>query len=85
MRSCDSDDPQPRKTRWIRTDSFCKACGDPAKYQHDGKDLCRECFLEIARGKVEIMNVSFFGGRGGGMDDGLSPWGENALRAMEGD
>ena len=72
----------------------CAACGDPAGIQEvgpvyiwlqwRGRVLCKECYDELAHGKITNQNVNLFGGRQTRPHDlDESPYQSNAIRNME--
>jgi hypothetical protein len=63
--------------------SKCYACGDVAVATHNKKQVCKECYEELAKGKIKNHNVNFFGGRSTPMEDDGGPWQQNAVRDME--
>ena len=67
---------------------LCAACGDPAAHLHQGKPYCRECYDELAFGKIRFnpkyVEPGKMNGRyGPRYDDDPSPYTENAVRHME--
>lgn len=67
---------------------LCDACGDPATHTWRGRELCRECWLELAKGVISTQPAKLYsGGHCSGADvDGpvrRQQWQENAIRQME--
>jgi len=63
--------------------TLCYACGDPAVTTHNKKEVCEDCYYELAKGTITNQNVNFFGGRATPMEDDGGPWQQNAVRDME--
>lgn len=64
----------------------CDACRDPATKKWNGRELCDECYDELAHGKITNQNVNFFGGPLSGSTpngDDDNPYQSNAIRNME--
>jgi NMD protein affecting ribosome stability and mRNA decay len=63
--------------------TLCYACGDPAVTTYQKKEVCKECYFELAKGVLTNQNVNFFGGRPTPMEDDGGPWQQNAVRDLE--
>jgi hypothetical protein len=61
----------------------CYACGDPAVAAYKKREVCKECYAELANGVIRNANVNFFGGRSTPMEDDGGPWQQNAVRDLE--
>lgn len=77
---------------------ICDACGDHegtavVKVGHRSRRLCPECAAELIDGKIPRLphmrmpypRVLRRGAHSRGEEVEPSPWGENAVRALEGD
>jgi len=70
--------------KFSKRGTFCYACGDPAVAVHGKREVCKDCYNELAEGKIANQNVNFFGGRATPMEDDGGPWQQNAVKDMEG-
>lgn len=62
---------------------ICFYCEDKATVTVNLTYLCKECYRELYKGVLPMVTDSK-GSKGGGASE-PSPWGENAVRHLEGD